>query len=105
MNVYAVLRKDKTLYVTLINKNHGTAAHPAEIKLALPSGYTHAETMSLTSPGNDIGATSGVQLGGSSITENGEWHGKWSKANVASHSATLTLPPTSALLVKLTPGK
>jgi len=105
MNVYAVLRNDKSLYVTLINKSHGASAHPAAMKLELPAGYSHAETMSLTSPGNDIGATAGMKLGGSSISESGEWHGAWSKAKIVSHSATFELPPASVLIVKLTTVK
>jgi hypothetical protein len=105
MNVYAVLRSDKSLYVTLINKNHGSSARPAALQLTLPKGYARAETISLAAPGNDIGATSEIKLGGSSITEKGSWSGLWSKAKITSHSASLMLPPASALIVKLSPEK
>jgi hypothetical protein len=100
-----VLRNDKTLYVTLINKEHGTSASPTAVKLQLPGGYKHAETMLLAAPGNDIGATSEITLGGASITGEGAWSGTWSKAKMGSHDATFVLPPSSAMIVKLIPGK
>jgi hypothetical protein len=96
LNAYAVLRSDKTLYVALINKEHGASARAATVKLHLP-GYTRVEIMPLTAPGNDIGAASGIKLGGASITGDGGWGGSWSKAK----GETFVLPPSSALLVKL----
>lgn len=105
MNAYAVQRKDNSLYVTLINKNHGSGAAPVKIKLPLPTGYTHAETISLTAPGDDIGATTDVKLGGSSILGTGAWSGQWQKVKAAHHEVMLTMPPASAVIVRLTTGK
>jgi hypothetical protein len=105
MSAYGVLRADKSLYITLINKEHESSAHPVEIKLQLPAGYRHAETMSLTAPGNDIGATSEVKLGGSSISGNGAWSGNWARAKTGSHDVSFVLPPASAMIVRLTQGK
>jgi hypothetical protein len=105
ISAYGVLRNDRTLYVTLINKDHGTTTHAAEVTLELPRGYDHAETMSLIAPGNDIGATSDIKLGGSSISGDGAWNGTWSRAKIAARQATLTLPPASAVIVKLTAGR
>jgi hypothetical protein len=102
MNAYAVLREDKTLYVTLINKEHGASAHSTAVKLQLPNGYRRVETMALTAPGNNVGATDDIKLGGASITGSGVWNGSWTKAKTGAHEATLEVPSASALLIRLT---
>ena len=77
LTAYAV-KGDKYLYVTIINKEHGSQAHNVRAKI-LAKGITKgkASAMFLVAPGNNAGATSGITLGGDSITNNRPWKGKW----------------------------
>jgi hypothetical protein len=58
--------------------------------------------MYLRSSGNDVAATDGVTLGGTSIEDDGAWKGKFSESLAASHGRfTLDLPPATAVVVHL----
>jgi len=90
-----VLGDDKNLYLTVINKEHGTGARMAEV--SLESDLPHRQVISLTGPGNDISATSGETLGGAEIKSDGSWSGNWSPST----EATLKIPAASAAIIKL----
>lgn len=99
---YATLSPDRQVYVTLINKEHGAAAHDASITLRSTKPYALAETMALTDPSGDVAATSGVTLGGAAISASGSWNGTWTRLPSATGDRIVTVPAGSALLVRLT---
>jgi hypothetical protein len=101
LTAYAVRGADHDLYVTLINKEHGPAAPDATVTLAAPGISGRATGLLLTSPDHNPIAKTGITLGGAPIT-NDAWNGHWSDLNECKdNQVTVTVPPTSALVVKL----
>jgi hypothetical protein len=100
VTAYAVQGAD-ALYITLINKEHGQNARAASVTISAGRLHGKIESMSLEAPeGNPI-ARDGITFGGDAITADG-WKGQWKtigqcKAGVA----TVQVPATSALVVKL----
>jgi hypothetical protein len=91
------------LYVTIINKEHGPGARAATVSIR-PKGFAmgDVETMSLQAPGGDVGATSGITLGGAPIVNNAPWHGQWAAIDPAEDApCVVTVPPASALVIKI----
>jgi len=89
--------------VTIINKEHGLGARDAEATI-VARGFSpkSAFVMSLTAPHNDVRATSGVKLGGSTITNNAPWRGQWTALNITPGGPLkLLVPGGSAAIVKL----
>jgi hypothetical protein len=105
LRAYAVLARDKSLCITLINKEHGTGCQNAEVSLAAGKDYVRGEAMFLTAPRDDIEAKSGVTIGGASIDNEGNWNGTWAPMSHPSDEGTFKfkLPASSAVVVKLTP--
>lgn len=91
------------LYVTIINKEHGSPARGAGVDiLAKDFGATHAAALFLTAPNNDLQASSGITLGGATITNNAPWLGQWTALKFASDGrCTVSVPASSAAVVKL----
>ncbi len=103
LSAYAVLSPDDTLYLTLINKEHGIEPGDILVEFKPNSGYATAHTISLRAPNNDIAATTGVTLGGASIAEDGSWNGTWQPLSASEAGEfQLRLPAASAAIVKLT---
>jgi hypothetical protein len=104
LRAYAVLARDRTLYVTLINKEHGPDSRDAEVNLAPGKGYARAQVMFLTAPRGDVEATSGVMLGGASIGKEGRWNGSWTTVAEPPVSGRfkLRVPAATAAIVRLT---
>jgi hypothetical protein len=100
LTAYAV-GDTNTVYVTVINKEHGVGAHDATVTIALNGFQTGSvSVISLTAPGGDAAATNGVLLGG---TNTGPWPGQWtSLAPLTNGRCVLTVPATSASVVKIT---
>jgi len=100
---YATVAGDKTLYLTVINKEFGANGRAA--KLTLQSGMPSArvETISMVVPQGDITAVSGITIGGKPITETGKWNGKWSRQPAAGDdgSVTVTVPAASAMVIRV----
>jgi hypothetical protein len=100
---YAVLGADKTLYVTLINKEHNAGGRDAEVTLQTGSSYAKGQTLRLSVPGGDVAAKDGMTLGGSPIQADGSWNGKWTDLPAPPGSPVqVKVPACSILLVKLT---
>ena len=98
---YAVLSADNRLYVTLINKESGSAARVAAVSVVAGAGYARGEILRLEVPGGDVSAKSGVTLGGSSIEENGAWHGTWKPLEGAQDGRfPVQVPAASAAIVR-----
>jgi hypothetical protein len=105
LRAYAVLARDKALYVTLINKEHGSDGREAEVTLAPGKGYARAQVMCLTAPGNNVGAKSGIMLGDAAINSAGLWNGVWTPLAdpPANGQFKLKVPAAMAAIVRLTP--
>ena len=50
LTAYGVLAEDKSLFITLINKDHDAGGRDAAVTLALGKGYTHGQVISLPHP-------------------------------------------------------
>ena len=91
------------LCVTIINKEHGTGARDAEVTIAA-NGFSPASAaaMFLIAPNGDVGAISGMTLGGASITNNAPWRGQWTVLTASPDgSCKLKVAAASAALVKM----
>ena len=98
LTAYAV-REGETLFVTLINQDHGPGAKAAKVAIVSPGGAKNAAVIFLNAPGDSLAARTGVTLGGASITDRG-WDGKWTPLDRAGR-CTVDVPATSAAIVKM----
>jgi hypothetical protein len=101
LTAYAV-RDVNTLFVTIINKDHGANAHGADVTILADGITKQAEAIFLTAPEGNVTAKTGVTLGGASINNNGSWLGKWTR--LSTHKAgqcAVKVPAASAAIVKI----
>jgi len=102
MTAYAV-GDATTLYVTIINKEHGAGARDANVTIlskGLPPGQ--ATAMFLTAPNGDVGARSGITLGDAPITSNVPWKGHWKTLSPAKKNGySVTVHAASAAVVRI----
>ena len=107
-NAYAYRDKDGSIYMTLINKSYGGKAQPARVTLELPQGASAGawQRMDLIQKDHDVAAKAGVELGGASISPQGDWSGRWKKVR-AGHfgNATVKVAPASATILRFSSGK
>jgi hypothetical protein len=102
VTAYGVLSSDKTLVLTLINKESGTDAHDANITIDAGDAYVHGQSLLLKSPENDISLVSGTTLGEATIAGDGTWNGQWSTVSATgSGRFTIQLPQATAVVVRL----
>ena len=103
VRAYAVLAPDGSLYVTLINTEHGPGGRDAEATLAPGQGFARGEIMRLTSPDGDVQARSGGMLGGAVINDDGKWNGTWAPLSPPSGGGQfkLRVPAATAAIVRL----
>ena len=104
LNLTAYAIGDATnLYVTIINKEHSADARDATVAVQAKNfGATNARALFLTAPNRDLQATSGITLGGATITNNAPWLGHWTALKSASDGGyTISVPASSAAVVKL----
>jgi Glycosyl hydrolase family 79 C-terminal beta domain len=104
LTAYAVSGQNNILFITLINKEHGSNAREANISIAPGGTWNKADTMSLTAPKGDVSTTSGVTLGGAEIKTDGSWQGTWTPlANPPdSGNFTIKVPAATAVVIRLT---
>jgi hypothetical protein len=91
------------VYVTVINKEHGAGARAASVTIT-PNGLLpgNVQAMFLEAPGGDVGATSGITLGGAQILNNAPWRGQWTVVDPPDNGpCVVTVPAASAAVVKL----
>lgn len=103
MTAYAV-GDATTLYVTIINKEHGAGARDANVTIlskGLPPGQ--ATAMFLTAPNGDVGARSGITLGDTPITNDAPWSGHWKTllGSTKKDRYSVTVPAASAAVVRI----
>ncbi|ANH82731.1 hypothetical protein A8C56_18685 [Niabella ginsenosidivorans] len=102
LTAYAI-KGNRYLYITIINKEHGAGARNVYATISA-KGFTggKASAMFLTAPGNDAGATSGITLGGDSITNNRPWKGQWTSLGTERNGRyNVNLAVSSAVIVRL----
>lgn len=100
LNLTAYAVADATnLYVTIINKEHGTGASEASVNILSPGfGWKTASVMFLTAGDGGVESTNGVTLGGGTIANNMPWEGKW--AVVVSKNQDLPVSAPSAAVFR-----
>jgi hypothetical protein len=101
LSAYAVLGVDKTLWLTVINKENGDNARDAVLTIDAGPLHTNAQAVFLTAP--DLGASNTVTLGGARINIDASWDGKRTRVTNGSDGGpfTLNLPASSAAVIKL----
>lgn len=100
LSAYAVLAADRSLFVTIINKE---AALDVSVNLVLPRNVDNGRVLRLTAP--SLQATAGVSFGGSAVSADGEWRPTSSESVMARNGrATIGVPAGSAAVVKWASG-
>jgi Glycosyl hydrolase family 79, N-terminal domain len=101
LTAYAV-RRNGTLFVTLINKEHGPDGRAADVTIEANGIADSGQAIFLTAPGGNVAVKTGVTLGGALIHDDGSWDGKWSpiKSNEAGH-CSLKLSTATAVILKI----
>ncbi|MBN2180425.1 MAG: hypothetical protein JW715_00820 [Sedimentisphaerales bacterium] len=102
---YANLCKDKTVLLTLINKEYNSSEELSiRIRLDAPLDGSKVQYISMNAKNNDIAAGSdSVTLGGVPIENDGSWKGQWQilpQTNIKNNEISLTIPPACALIIK-----
>lgn len=96
-SAYSTEAPDGSLWVTLLNRDMAQAGN---IKLSLPTGYTKAEVYRLAAPSAQ--SKTDVTLAGAQVAPDGTWAPKTTeKLSVADNAVSITVPATSAALVRL----
>jgi hypothetical protein len=99
ITVYAV-QNDHSMFVTIINKEHGKSRREARVLLHLAGVWNSVQTMSMLAPKNDAEARENITLGGAEIKQ-GSWQGKWEAVGrYDQHQAIIDVPASSAVIVK-----
>lgn len=91
-----------SLFVTIINKEHGSNPRDAKVTIKAPEHLNNASAMFLSVPNGDVYAKTGITLGGSTITNDEQWKGKWTPVELKDfEKCVLTVPFASAVIVKI----
>jgi hypothetical protein len=103
LTAYGTVANDKTIYVTIINREHGDGARAATVTLASGTKASRARIVYLKASDSNVAATSGITLGDASITKDGGWSGKWEPlpAPAADGSLHIAVPVASAAVVAI----
>jgi hypothetical protein len=100
LTAYAV-RGAHELFITIINKDHGSGARDADIAIVAPGITGQASDMALVAPNSDVRAKAGVTLGGAEIV-NESWDGQWADLGECVNAKIhLRVPESSAIIVRL----
>lgn len=101
LTAYAV-RDSNYLYVTIINKEHGSNSRSAKVIFNSENLFDRAAVMFMTSPNNDVYAKAGMTLGSSEITNHSLWQGKWDPLSLNEPGKlNVIVPAASAAIVKI----
>jgi hypothetical protein len=104
IRAYGVVSDDNSLYITIINKEHGKTGRDAAVTLSPGKLYSHGDIMTLQSDTSDIASKTGITLGGAEITDDADWNGSWTPTHPtdSNGSFAVTVPVASVTIVKLT---
>ncbi len=94
---YAFVDGDRSMYITLINKNHDEVI----ATLRAPTKGGSWERADLVAPNNDISVKTGLTIAGTPIGEDGNWDGHWQKTELGDNK--ITLAPVSATVLHWIP--
>jgi len=103
INTYCIKGSDKSLNITVLNKEHGKNGKYVKLNILIDAKKYHkCKVLFLKAPENNVAAESGITLGGSPIKENGSWKEKWISIKIDKHSKTchVLLPKASAVILK-----
>jgi hypothetical protein len=100
---YAVAGEDHTIYVTVINREHGVDARDVTAALNGIAKSSTARVVYLKAENADVAATGGITLGGTIIEKEGTWAGKWEALPAAKTDGSLEVrvPAASAAIVRI----
>jgi len=100
---YGTLAPDKTLCITVLNKEYGAAGRAAKLTINAGMPSAPAQAIFMSAPQGDITTITGITIGDAPIKEDGSWNGKWSQLPAAAKdgSITVTVPAASAAVIKL----
>jgi hypothetical protein len=101
LTAYSTFSADKSVYITLINKEFGVSGRSASVKIDVDRSFKKSEIIYLKAPKDDITSVKGVTLGGAEIKEDGSWKGKWEPINMKDQQVTVNIPVATALVIKL----
>ncbi len=102
LTAYAVRGGDKTLLVTIINKEHRTGGRSADVTINATGMGGRGQVIFLSAPDSNVAVKTGVTLGGAPIEDSGSWAGKWKPlAANETNQHKVTVPVASAAIVKL----
>ena len=102
LQAFATLDDGGAVWLTLINRAHGPDAAAMPVTIGLPQGYARAQALDLRAEDDDIGATSGIRLGGAAIDADGGWDGRWRPLRTGPGQLIVKVPQASAMIVKMT---
>ena len=99
---YGVLTSDKSLVLTLINKESGSDSPDVKVTIRTGTRYSNGEVLLLQSPNNDVSLLSGTMLGGAALAGDGSWNGMWNKLSAPDAGEfALQLPAAAAAVIRL----
>jgi hypothetical protein len=103
VTAYGELGSNNTLYLTIINKEHGKTGRDATLTINAGKTYAQGEVQFLANASHDIADKMGITLGGSPIGEDASWTGQWSTLSSPSQAGqfTVTVPTATAAIIKL----
>jgi hypothetical protein len=101
LTAYAVRGQGK-LYVTIINKEHGSGARAANVIVEADGTALSGDEIFLTAPNDDVTAKTGITLGGDTINNDRPWLGKWTPINsIQGGRCEVQVPAATAAIVKI----
>ena len=102
LTAYAVSGTSKDLFVTVVNKEHDKDARDAVVTINTGKFSTGAaEAIFLTAPNRDVYAIDGITLGDAPVPNKGGWQGKWTSLKPGPTSCVVTVPATSAAIIRI----
>ncbi len=101
--VRALISANGSLHFVIVDDDP-PASSPLAVSLHVGSRFGAARRLALTAPSPE--ATSGVTLGGRTVAADGSWQRQSGLGSIPAHGGaiTLTIPPSSAALVTVTPA-
>lgn len=100
---YAAALNKRTVFVTIINREHGSTGQTADVDLNSGFPRAHAEVIFLRTADGDVSEKKGITLGGAEIWDDASWDGKWKRCDASAQGQfVLQVPLASAALIKVT---
>lgn len=100
---YGVAGLEKTLYVTLINREYGPEGKKADVCVETGKILEKGETITMSQESGNIAQVDGVTIGGQKFGEDGTWKGAWSPltTGIESKSVKIKVEPATAVVVRI----